>query len=241
MSRPVGFSVAVSSLQGWSTLFAREPEPDLDIDDGPSEADRTDTAGSSKDPQKSPGRRPLLLVIVLVVAAAGVYLAMDPGMVMDLLGLGAESTPPIPTVPTSPAKNTSPVQAAKEPAPPAQPALSAAPSAAGNQAPASGPGLAPTAIPRQDIKPAGASPAAPIPRFSEGQRVVAVPDPTKQAAPVSLSSDSAGTRQGPMISPGSALTIVDGELRNDAWVYAVRSQQGATGWIPENRLQAAKP
>ncbi len=41
-----------------------------------------------------------------------------------------------------------------------------------------------------------------------------------------------------MLRPGAIVTVLDGELLNNAWVYSVRTQEGEKGWIPERRLQA---
>ncbi|TAJ23737.1 MAG: hypothetical protein EPO64_10650 [Nitrospirae bacterium] len=77
--------------------------------------------------------------------------------------------------------------------------------------------------------------------FSEGQLVSVVPDPTLPAAAVALSSTPEKSKPGPMVSPSDLLTVVDGELRGNAWVYAVRTQQGTVGWIGEQQLRTATP
>jgi len=73
--------------------------------------------------------------------------------------------------------------------------------------------------------------------FKEGQRVVVQSDPKQLTSTVFLSADSAGVVPGPLVKPGSTLTVVDGELRNNAWVYSVRTEDGAVGWIAESRLK----
>ncbi len=82
--------------------------------------------------------------------------------------------------------------------------------------------------------------ALPSPRFSEGQPVSVVIDPAAPGAAIALKADAAGTRPGPTVKPGATLTVLDGSFENNVWVYSVRTQGGAVGWIPENKL-IAKP
>jgi hypothetical protein len=89
-------------------------------------------------------------------------------------------------------------------------------------------------------------PSSPIaavqpPAFGEGQQVSVVPDPTLPAAAVSLNSDAAESKPGPIVSPATVLTVVDGEFRNNGWVYTVRTPDGTTGWVSERRLRTARP
>jgi hypothetical protein len=58
---------------------------------------------------------------------------------------------------------------------------------------------------------------------------------------VRLTADSAGTRLGPMVRPGTSVRVLDGELQNNAWIYSVRTPDGQQGWLPEARLQAKRP
>jgi hypothetical protein len=73
--------------------------------------------------------------------------------------------------------------------------------------------------------------------FGEGQKVTVALDPTATGDTVALSLDAAGTRPGPAVRPGMTLTILDGDLQPGGWVYAVRSDDGAKGWVPERRLR----
>ena len=83
-----------------------------------------------------------------------------------------------------------------------------------------------------------ASPStSPVPLFSEGQSVVVVADPALPSEMVPLTTDATGTRSGSAVPAGAMLTVLDGELRDNAWVYAVRSRDGMTGWLPERRLR----
>ncbi len=73
--------------------------------------------------------------------------------------------------------------------------------------------------------------------FSEGQRVTVMLSPATPGDTVTLMQDAAGTKPGPAIRPGTTLTILDGDLQNGGWVYSVRSDDGAKGWIAERRLR----
>ncbi|MEW6544400.1 MAG: hypothetical protein AB1411_12425 [Nitrospirota bacterium] len=222
MFRQPGATVALGSLPEWSLLFAREPEPepDLDLDEGTAESDKTvmmDSGKASGDPGKSGSRRPLVLVLLLLVVGAGVYVGTDPDTLTSLLGSGADAPP------------AAPIPAPKRPAMPPVPA-----------APKPAPAVPTPAMPA-DTKPASAVTVAPSPLFGEGQRVSVAADSASPTSPVLLSGDAGGTKPGPAVIPGTSVTVVDGELRSNVWFYAVRTQQGATGWIAETRLRPAKP
>lgn len=79
--------------------------------------------------------------------------------------------------------------------------------------------------------------ASPVPLFSEGQRVSVVADPMNPGAKVSLAQNAEGTSPGPAIPPGTALTILDGDLQASGWVYSVRSDFGTKGWLAEKQLK----
>jgi hypothetical protein len=211
-----GHATTAGPPHGWSLSFAREPEPDLELDDAPEGEGGSHASGS----QKPPGRRPATLVLLLLLVAVGAYIAMDPGLLLNLLGMGEEETAEAPAPPPAPT--------AKAPAPP----LSVAPAAPGSPAP-SGQAPPPTVQPPRTA----ASPPPPTPLYREGQRVTVVADPVKPG-PVALQADAAGTKPGPTVAPGSALTVVDGELRGSAWIYAVKTMDGAVGWVPEAKLKA---
>lgn len=250
------FPVTASGLPAWSILFAREPEPDVDLEELPDDPEKTQVKGASpaassprgpllKKPQKPKrsGTRPLLLLLLLIVAVAGAYLAMEPGLVMDLIGQGQGNAPPLPSPPAKAPQQKVPAAGApaapastvaKPPVPPAAVASQPAPATSVPAPPTSVSSSAPAvAAPRQ----APAAPSTPAPLFGEGQRVVVVGDPTHPTEAASLSRDPAGLRLSFTVTPGTLLTVMDGELRNNGWVYAVRTQQGATGWIDENRLK----
>lgn len=253
MVRQPGFPAAVSSLPAWSILFAREPEPDLDLDEMDNPDKTADPDSSPDEPEKPSGQRPLLWVLLAVVAIGGGYLAMNPDLVMDMMGQGTEAVPtpvPPPATPAKPATNPPAPSASDSPAAlvtpaPSEPAT-ASPVPSAPQAVPSAPLSTPTApvTPPTQVTKASPAPPPPVsipsPLFSEGQRVTVVPDAMLPAAAVSLSSDAARTRPGPMVSPSAVLTVVDGEFRGGLWVFAVRTPQGTTGWIAEKQLKAAK-
>ena len=76
----------------------------------------------------------------------------------------------------------------------------------------------------------------PAPSFGEGQRVSVVPNSATPGLPLSLSQDAAGTKPGPTVGAGGTLLVLDAELHDHAWVYLVRTEEGATGWIAEKQL-----
>ncbi len=227
-----GYAATMQPLPGWTLLFAREPEPDLDIDDLPQGLD--EDPGQRLMDKKPPNRRPLMWVLVLVLVGVAVYALMQPDM-LQMFGLGAPE-PPKPAIarpakPAAPAAPLSPAApAATAPAPPVSAPPAAAPPAPVASAPAT---PSPSA---QAARPSAPGPV-PIPMFKEGQRVVVQSDPKQLTSTVFLSADSAGVVPGPLVKPGSTLTVVDGELRNNAWVYSVRTEDGAVGWIAESRLK----
>lgn len=245
----------VGSPLNWNLFFARQPEPDLEFTEEELEQTTTIRSPSPMKPPKRSSGRPLLWTLVLVLIGAGAYVAMEPEMVMDyirpLLG-ESPATQPQPPIARKPA----PPKAAP-PAPATQPqAATSAPSPA---APVEVPqAAAPTPVPVPETSPTTPMPSAsaptpapqstasvsvtpiaasPTPLFSEGQRVSLLADPTNPGAKVSLAQDAEGTRPGPAIPPGTTLTILDGDLQADGWVYSVRSDYGTKGWVAEKQLQ----
>jgi len=229
-------SLAGSSLN-WSRLFALQPEPDLEFTE--EELEQT-TPSRATPPSKSPkksGGRPVLWILLLMLVGGGIYIAMEPEMITDLLAplLGEEllsaptASKPMPSVPASPAPAN---QAAKAGAPdvPAPPAPTAA-----IPAPIPAPS-APPGLPAQTAS-VPTAPSSPIPMFGEGQKVTVALDPTAPGDTVTLSFDAAGTRPGPAVRPGTTLTVLDGDLQAGGWVYSVRSDDGAKGWVAERRLR----
>lgn len=77
----------------------------------------------------------------------------------------------------------------------------------------------------------------PTPLFQEGQKVQLVQQPGQMTLSARLLRDAAGTQPGPMVKVGETLTILDGEMIGEGWVYNVRTQSGATGWVLEKSLK----
>lgn len=248
-----GPSFAGSALS--NLFFARQPEPDLEFTEEELEQ-TTNTRSSSpmKSPKKS-GGRPVLWILLLALLGGGAYVAMEPEMVMDwvnqLLGETPVPQPPqMTTRPAPPAPIAQPAPAipdAPTPVPaapqasapmttaPAQPIASAPAPVAPPAAPSATP--APPAMP---TSPAMATPTAPAslsPMFGEGQRVTVAVDPALAGGTIILSQDPSGTKPGPAVRPGTALTILDGDLQPTGWVYSVRSDDGVKGWVAEKRLR----
>ncbi len=247
----VGGPSFVGSPLDWSLFFARQPEPDLEFTEEELEQTTTIRSPSPMKPPKKSSGRPLLWVLVLVLIGAGAYVAMEPEMLMDYVGplLGESPAPqpqppiarkPAPPRPAPPVPATQPQVATSTP-PPAAPVevpQAAAPTTTPVPTPPSTPprpeASAPIQAPPAPVEPIAASPT---PLFGEGQRVSVLPSPAAPGEKVVLHQDAEGTRPGPAIPPGTALTILDGDLQADGWVYSVRSDFGTKGWLSEKQLK----
>jgi hypothetical protein len=73
--------------------------------------------------------------------------------------------------------------------------------------------------------------------FGEGQKVTVTVDETAPGGTISLFADSSSSKPGPIIRPGIALTVLDGDLQPSGWIYLVRTDEGAKGWVSEKRLR----
>jgi hypothetical protein len=206
-----GVARTLTGAPNWNIHFAREPEPDLEFEDTLEEEENGPGGGgtAARKPPKRSGGRPLLWVLLLVLVAGGAYVAMDPEIVMEFLGSLLGEPAPTPTAAVPPR-----TPAAPTPAPPAPPAAE--------------PGLPP---------PMAVPVSPPSPLFAEGQRVTVTADPGVSGTTVTLSLDAAGTRPGPVVRPGSTLTVLDGEWQDNTWVYIVKTEDGNKGWIRESRLR----
>jgi len=97
----------------WSLFFARQPEPDLEFTE--EELEQTSNIRSSspiKPPKKKKsGGSPLLWLLFLVLIGAGAYVAMEPEIVMDVVGpiLGETPEPPSPSIARTPAPPSPPI------------------------------------------------------------------------------------------------------------------------------------
>jgi hypothetical protein len=237
----------------WTLLFARPPEPDLEFTEEELEQTTNVRSSSPLKPPKKSGGRPLLWIVLLLLVGGGAYVAMEPEIITDLLGplLGESPMPPAqPPVAMKPRPMPAPGTAAGQPEPPASAPVppsapmpqSSAPPAVPTPTPAPGMpgGSAPTAQPMPPTPTAPAAPpmtASPSPLFGEGQKVTAMLPAPSAGDAITLMQDAAGTRPGPTVRPGSTLTILDGDLQSSGWIYSVRSDEGAKGWIAENRLR----
>ncbi len=227
-------SASVSALTGdslnWHLLFARQPEPDLEF----TEEDLDEAAPPPAPPMRAPkrsGKSPLKWILILLVLGGIGYAAYDPDSVMQLvepyLGNGTDATPPPPQMPQNPqTQPQSPTVAPPTGAEPPVPAAASAPTTA----PAASAPTPPTS------KPAPAIASVAGPAFSEGQRVTVIPNPARPGAAVPLYVDPAGTKTATTVPATATLTILDGELQNNSWVYAARTEDGRKGWIPERSL-----
>jgi hypothetical protein len=255
-----GNPAAVSSLPAWNILFAREPEPDLELDKTTADLDETapldDDGGDSQGPEDDKKSKMIKLALLVLAAGAGLYLAMDPSILT-----GPSEEPPPASVPAAPKAAQAPAALPKPAAPPTSvapppaaqapspaPAPQAMPTAPVAPAPAQPkspmPAMAsapsptmPNAMPPSPPKPASTASAGLSPLFSEGQQVVILADQAKPNGPVALMADAGSNRPGPTVAANATATVMDGELRNNSWVYAIRTPQGATGWISEKQLQ----
>jgi hypothetical protein len=240
----------------WSLFFARQPEPDLEFTEEELEQTSTVRSPSPVKPPKQPNKRPLLLVLFVLLLGGGAYLAMEPDMIMEYLGplLGdapAAQQPqppvarkPVPPTPVPVPQATSPVAVTPPPSPAVAPvetpqAATPTPAPTAPSAPmASTPAPAPP-TPASSPAPTSAPQtlATPAPLFSEGQRVSVAPNPAAPGQKVQLSQDAEGTKPGPAIPPGTVFTILDGDLQGSGWVYSVRSDFGTKGWLAEKQLK----
>ncbi|MDF0651676.1 MAG: hypothetical protein CV081_07745 [Nitrospira sp. LK265] len=240
----------VDSPLDWNLFFARQPEPDLEFTEEELEQTTTIRSPSPMKPPKKSSGRPLLWIVLLVLIGAGAYVAMEPEMIMDYVGplLGEspapQPPPPIARKPAPPVPAAQPQASSPTPPPAAQVEVpeAAAPMTTPVPAPPSTQPMPATSAPAQATPQPAPSPtvpvtASPTPLFSEGQRVNVLPNPAAPSEKIVLHQDAEGTRPGPSIPPGTALTILDGDLQADGWVYSVRSDFGTKGWLAEKQLK----
>ena len=229
--------------------MASQPEPDLEF----TEEDLDEAVPPPAPPMTAPKRSkkgPLLWILLLLLVGGIGYVAMDPDGAMQrikpYLDGGAETSQPVAQRPPAPAPKPAlpPVQA---PAP--SPAQSVAPPAVVDNAPpapvdAPAPmpapipaAAAPAPTPAPAMKPAPAPVRIAGPLYGEGQRVMVIATPSRPKSPVPLFADSVGTKTSTTVPANTTLTILDGEYQKSGWVYAVRTQDGRKGWIPERSLR----
>ena len=243
MAALVGNLTSVGNPFHWTLLFARQPEPDLEFTE--EELDQT-TATKATGPlnprKKSGGGRPILWILLLALVGGITYVStMEPEKLSEWLipYLGESTPPPI---------AMKPKPLAPAPVAPPEPAPQSAPSprdeASAPLAPATSPTnavapAAPTAVPPPQT---AARPAAPVtppltPMFSEGQKVTVTVDDMAPGGNIPLFADSSSSKPGLIVRPGATLTVLDGELQASGWMYLVRTDEGAKGWVSEKRLR----
>lgn len=231
-------TLARSSLN-WTLLFARQPEPDLEFTE--EELDQTNTMptrGPVNPHKKSGGGSPVLWVLILALVGGIAYGSMEPEILTEWLSpyLGESTPPPI----AMKSKPSPPAPVAPSPIPAPQAAATPSNGASAPVAPAAPPAVATTpevAPPSQTAVPAASIALSSDPMFSEGQKVTVIADNTTPGGNIALFTDSSNNTPGPIVRPGIALTIIDGDLQPGGWVYLVRTDEGATGWVSERRLR----
>ena len=226
----------------WTLLFARQPEPDLEFTEEELDQTIATKVRNPLPPRKKPGGGSLILWILLLALVGGIaYVSMEPEMMTEWLSpyLG-ESTPPpmaMKPKPLAPAPVAPPApapQAAPSPSNEASAPLAPATTTATAVVPA-----APAVVPPSQT---AARPAAPVvppldPMFSEGQKVTVTVDEMAPGGSIPLFADSSSSKPGLIVRPGVSLTIMDGDLQPGGWIYLVRTDEGAKGWVSEKRLR----
>lgn len=175
------------SFSPWPLFFAKEAEQDLDFDDGLDDMD-------DQDP-KPPSRRPLVVILLLLIVAGVGYFMMDPGALSSITSM---VTAPASKTPDPHASSTTPET--------------------------------------HETNTTSSSPS-PVPSFQEGQLVAVTGKPSGPTS-LTLSGDAIKKQPGPPVKVGELLTILDGALVNNTWVYLVHTKSGASGWIGEHQLKA---
>jgi len=242
MAALVGNLTSVWQPFDWTLLFARQPEPDLEFTEEELDQTITTKARGPVTPRKKPGGgSPILWILLLALVGGIAYVSMEPEMLTEWLSpyLGESTPPPMamkpkplapaPVAPTAPAPQAAPSpsnEAAAPLAPATSPATAVAPAA-------------PAVVPAPQT---AARPAAPVvppldPMFSEGQKVTITVDEMAPSGSISLFADSSSSKPGPIVRPGVSLTVMDGDLQPGGWIYLVRTDEGAKGWVSEKRLR----
>ena len=227
-------STSVSALSSewtnWHLLFARQPEPDLEFSEDDLDEPMPPPAPPMNAPKRS-GSRPLLWILLLLIVGGIGYVAIDPDGVMQLiqpyLEERVETTPPVP--PTLPNSEQAQVPAISSPE-----LIDSGSSSPAAPSPAP-PVVAAPATPAPKSSPAVTNVAGPL--FSEGQRVTVIPNPSRPNSPVPLFLDAAGRKTSTTVQASATLIVLDGDYQKSGWVYAVRTQDGRKGWIPERGLR----
>ena len=242
MAALVGNLASVFNPFDWTILFARQPEPDLEFTEDELDQTIATKARGPLNPRKKPsGGSPVLWILLLALVGGIAYVSMEPEKMTEWLSPYLGESPPPPVTmkpkPMAPAPMTPPGST-----PQATPSPSNTPSA--TSAPATPPAaaVAPAAPGAAQPSQTAAGPAAPVapsldPMFSEGQKVTVTADNTAPDGNIPLYADSSGGKLGPIVRPGVSLTVMDGDLQPAGWMYLVRTDEGAKGWVSEKRLR----
>jgi hypothetical protein len=242
MAALVGNLTLVWNPFDWTLHFARQPEPDLEFTEEELDQTITTKTRGPVTPRKKPGGgSPILWILLLALVGGIAYVSMEPEMLTEWLSpyLGESTPPPMamkqkplapaPVAPTAPTPQAAPSpsnEAAAPLAPATSPATAVAPAA-------------PAVVPPPQT---AARPAAPVvspldPMFSEGQKVTITVDEMAPGGSIPLFADSSSSKPGPIVRPGVSLTVLDGDLQPGGWMYLVRTDEGAKGWVSEKRLR----
>jgi hypothetical protein len=242
MAALVGNLTSVLKPFNWTLLFARQPEPDLEFTE--EELDQTIATKARSPlppPKKSGGGSPILWILLLALVGGIAYVSTEPEMMTEWLSpyLGESTPPPIAMKP----KPLTPAPVAP-PAPAPQTAPSPSDEASAPLAPATTPGTAVAPAAPAVVLPSQTAtrPATPVvppldPIFSEGQKVTVTVDELAPGGSITLFADSSNSKPGPIVRPGVSLTVMDGDLQPSGWMYLVRTDEGAKGWVSEKRLR----
>jgi len=242
MAALVGNLTSVWNPCDWTLHFARQPEPDLEFTEEELDQTITTKARGPVTPRKKPGGgSPILWILLLALVGGIAYVSMEPEMLTEWLSpyLGESTPPPMAMKP----KPLAPAPVApKVPTPQAAPSPSN--EAAAPLAPATSPATAVAPAASAVVPPpqTAARPAAPVvppldPMFSEGQKVTITVDEMAPGGSILLFADSSSSKPGPVVRPGVSLTVMDGDLQPGGWIYLVRTDEGAKGWVSEKRLR----
>ncbi|GAB1723589.1 MAG: hypothetical protein GDA65_08755 [Nitrospira sp. CR1.1] len=218
--------------------MASQPEPDLEFTD----EDLDQPVPPPTPPMNAPKRSnkgPLIWILLFLLVGGIGYVAMDPDAAMQLIqpyldGV-TETSQPVAQRPPAPAPKPA-ADPVPTPAPAAPPAVVDSAPPAAMETPAPMPAAAvPAPAPAGKPAPSPVRVAAPL--YAEGQRVMVIANPNRPKSPMPLFLDSAGTTTSTTVPANTVLTILDGEHQTTGWVYAVRTQDGRKGWIPERSLR----
>ena len=219
----VGNLATVWPIDNWTLLFDRQPEPDLEFTEEELDQTIATKARGPLNPHKKPSRgSPILWGLLLILIGGIAYVSMEPDMLTGWLSPYLSESPPTPP----------PMAVKPTPSTPI-------PMVPGTSPTADVPPVSPTVVPPPQTTASPAAPVAPSsdPMFSEGQKVTVTQDDTIPGGNIPLFANSSGSNPVLTTRPGISLTIMDGDIQSGGWMYLVRTDEGALGWISERRLR----